>query len=174
MNNKIWLYIVLIILILVALMSVFLSKSKNKGKEISFNDITQDVFIESGEKGYYFINSDEEWQNLLQNRNLSMNTSKMFISYQNTANDDFLPSIDFNNSSIIAVFMGTRNTGGYEINIKNIIETKNNITVTVNEIVPDKNCNVLQVITYPYQIIKTQKITKNVDFKTINKIQKCD
>jgi len=174
MNNKIWIYIILIILILVALVSIFISNSNKKIKEISFNDITQDVLIESGERGYYFINTDEGWQNLLKKQNLMLNTSKMFISSQNTSSVDVLPAIDFNNNSVIAVFMGTRNTGGFEINVKKIIETKDNITVTVNEIEPDKNCNVIQVITHPYQIVKIQKITKNVDFKTINIIKKCD
>ena len=173
MNNKILIYIILIILFLGALISIFISSSKNKGKEMSYQDITQDIIFESSERGYFLINSSEEWESF-KNTSVSKNRGGMFISSLNTANPTSLPSIDFEKNSVIAVFMGMRNTGGFDIRVKKILETNENILVTVEEISPDKNCNVIQIITYPYQVVLTPKITKKVDYKTIETIKKCD
>jgi hypothetical protein len=76
-----------------------------------------------------------------------------------------LPTIDFSSSTIIAVFMGEFNTGGYSIEIKEIREYQDRIVVKVEKTYPPPGSPVTQAFTQPYHIVKTKKILKSVIFE---------
>ena len=84
------------------------------------------------------------------------------------------PEVDFSNSTVIAVFMGEKPTGGHDIEITNITDEGDKVVVNVKRISPDENCVVTQVLTQPYHIVKTSKITKNVEFIYEDEITQCD
>lgn len=55
---------------------------------------------------------------------------------------------DFNKSAIVAAFAGTKNTGGYSVEIK-----KSADKITVELIAPPKDAMTTQALTTPYQIV---------------------
>ncbi|MDQ3321811.1 MAG: protease complex subunit PrcB family protein [Acidobacteriota bacterium] len=55
--------------------------------------------------------------------------------------------IDFNKTAVIAAFAGTKNTGGYSVNIE-----KNANKISVNVAAPPKDAFVTQVLTTPYAV----------------------
>ncbi|WP_291287128.1 protease complex subunit PrcB family protein [Flavobacterium sp.] len=61
---------------------------------------------------------------------------------------------DINNSNYVILNMGEKNTGGYSIGIEKVEETDKNIIITVKENNPAADAMVMQVITYPYTVIK--------------------
>ncbi|WP_264524590.1 protease complex subunit PrcB family protein [Flavobacterium sp. N502536] len=61
---------------------------------------------------------------------------------------------DINNSNYVILNMGEKNTGGYSIGIEKVEETDKNIIITVKENNPAADAMVIQVITYPYTVIK--------------------
>ncbi|OXG00501.1 protease stability complex PrcB-like protein [Flavobacterium araucananum] len=61
---------------------------------------------------------------------------------------------DINNSNYIILNMGEKNTGGYSIGVEKVEETDKNIIITVKENNPAPDAMVLQVITYPYTVVK--------------------
>ncbi|MFT7351595.1 MAG: hypothetical protein ACI9XR_001349 [Flavobacterium sp.] len=66
-------------------------------------------------------------------------------------------NIDFAKFSVIAVFDKVYGSGGYSIDITNIVENENNITVTVANL---QTGNASSVITQPYHIVKIPKTSK--------------
>ncbi|HXK70733.1 MAG TPA: protease complex subunit PrcB family protein, partial [Caldisericia bacterium] len=76
--------------------------------------------------------------------------------------------------TIIAVFMGELPTSGYSINIDKIIEEKMGVKVFLTETMPGKDCQVNQVFTYPYQVVKVPKISKIVDFIYNKVVEDCN
>lgn len=60
-----------------------------------------------------------------------------------------LPSedIDFNKTAVVAAFAGTKNTGGYSVDIE-----KNADKVSIKVAAPPKNAMVTQMITSPYKV----------------------
>ena len=76
-----------------------------------------------------------------------------------------VPEIDFSKSTVIAVFMGEFNTGGYAVEITEIIEKENKIIIKVIKTFPEPGQPVTQALSQPYHIVKTEKINKKVIFE---------
>lgn len=61
---------------------------------------------------------------------------------------------DISNSNYVILNMGEKNTGGYSIGVEKVEETDKNIIITVKENNPAADAMVMQVITYPYTVVK--------------------
>lgn len=61
---------------------------------------------------------------------------------------------DINKTNYIVLNMGEKNTGGYSIGVEKVEETDKNIIITVKETAPAPDSMVMQVITYPYAVVK--------------------
>jgi hypothetical protein len=75
-----------------------------------------------------------------------------------------LPQLDFANEMVIAAFAGTKNTGGYSLNISSLVAESKKLKVILSLIQPAPGCMVSQVLTQPYVIVKTAKSPKPVNF----------
>jgi len=74
-----------------------------------------------------------------------------------------VPEVDFNTDMVIAVFRGEFSTSGYSTEITDITESKDRIDVTVTETDETKGM-VLDVLTYPFHIVKVNKSDLPVNF----------
>ncbi|WP_276381800.1 protease complex subunit PrcB family protein [Flavobacterium sp. H4147] len=61
---------------------------------------------------------------------------------------------DIANSNYVILNMGEKNTGGYSIGVEKVEETDKNIIITVKENNPSPDAMVIQVISYPYTVVK--------------------
>ena len=61
---------------------------------------------------------------------------------------------DVQQSNFVILNMGQKPTSGYSITVDSVIETDENIVIKVREINPDPNAMVMQVISYPYTVVK--------------------
>lgn len=67
---------------------------------------------------------------------------------------DKMKQADINNSNYVILNMGEKSTGGYSIGIEKVEETDKNIIITVKEVSPAPDAMTMQVITYPYTVVK--------------------
>lgn len=67
---------------------------------------------------------------------------------------DKMKQDDIHNSNYVILNMGEKSTGGYSIGIDKVEETDKNIIITVKEINPAPDSMTMQVITYPYTVVK--------------------
>ena len=65
--------------------------------------------------------------------------------------------IDFSKEMVVAVFMGEKPTGGYSIDIKDVLKKKDNIEFLIKVEEPGPDDMAAQVITSPYHIIKLER-----------------
>ena len=98
-----------------------------------------------------------------------INNQEDFLElWQGTANSGISrPPVDFSKETVVAVFMGSKNTGGYSIEIVKIVEQTDKIIVYVRETSPKPGDAVTLAFTYPQHIVKTEKLTKRVVFQSI-------
>ncbi|MEK7398156.1 MAG: protease complex subunit PrcB family protein, partial [Candidatus Poribacteria bacterium] len=74
-----------------------------------------------------------------------------------------IPAVDFKTEIVIAIFRGEFRTSGYATEITNITEFSDKIVVTVTE--TDENGGfVLDVLTYPFHIVKLKRSELPVEF----------
>lgn len=146
------------ILILMAIILIALSiiafvdirdRVSSQDKKLKFIELKQGTNTEIEREQQKIIKSPEEWSDLW---------TEMFPT------EMIAPATDFSKKDIIAVFMGRRNTGGYSIKIKEVIDKEEYIEIHVEEYSPSENCFVTQVLTNPYNIIEIQKFEKEAKF----------
>ncbi len=111
---------------------------------------TVDQGFQSGlrERKSVVIKNEKEWRELWQVHSSSFAPAKP------------VPSVDFNEEMIVAVFAGEKRTGGYEVEIAEIEadRTKRQLRVSYRESKPPPDAIVTQVLTQPYHIVKLKKI----------------
>ncbi|MFB9108712.1 protease complex subunit PrcB family protein [Flavobacterium gyeonganense] len=61
---------------------------------------------------------------------------------------------DIATSNYVILNMGEKNTGGYSIGVEKVEETDKNIIITVKENAPAKDAMLMQVVSYPYTVVK--------------------
>lgn len=67
---------------------------------------------------------------------------------------DKMKHTDISNSNYVILNMGEKNTSGYSIGIENVEETDKNIIITIKENAPAQDAMLMQVISYPYTVVK--------------------
>jgi len=76
--------------------------------------------------------------------------------------DSPLPKIDFDKEMVLGVFLGTKPSSGYNIEILHLLEKDNCLEVYVKETKPTFGFFYASVLTQPYHIIKTDKVDKDI------------
>lgn len=75
------------------------------------------------------------------------------------------PKINFEKQMVLAVFMGKKNSGGYEIKISKITKTEEKILVEVIEKKPSPESFRTMALTSPYHIVVIKKYPLAVNFQ---------
>jgi FtsZ-interacting cell division protein ZipA len=101
-------------------------------------------------------------------QNVIVTTEEKFNTLWNKTNSIEIdapkdPKIDFSKSSVIAVYMGTKDSAGYSISIEKVSIVNNELNITVKTIEPQKNESVAAVITSPYHIVEVPFSVKNME-----------
>jgi hypothetical protein len=128
------------------------SEAKDVHKEPGFTSILKGFDSSLTTKEQYVIKNEEGFKKLWQDINAVIE----------------LPEVDFSKEMVIAVFMGEKPTGGYGIEVTSVYEYRDKITVNVKEKEPGPDEIVTQALTYPYHIVTTKSIDKEVVFDFSN------
>lgn len=120
---------------------------EKESQTLNFRSLVKSNQSSYQEEGFYVINNQEEWNNL----------GIVII-------EDYIIEIDFEKELVLAVFTGMRPSGGYSVEIVEIIEKEDVIEVMFEETMPSEDDMVSMEITYPEHIVKIEKIDKPFEF----------
>ena len=98
-------------------------------------------YADSTSKGFLVIKSQTEYENELLKRT-----------------SETVEAVNFEEETIVLIDMGTRNTGGYTIDIQSFTEENNYIRAKVLLTLPGENCVTTQAITNPFKLIMLKTI----------------
>ena len=129
--------------------------------QIEFQTISKGYCSGHRSPAYYVILNEDEWTDVWNQH------QSIFIPQLPT------PEVNFSKTIVIAVFMGEFNTGGYGIEIKEILDMNQSVVVKVEKIHPGKGCGVILAFTQPYHIVKIDKIDKEITFDTVERTIEC-
>lgn len=137
------------------------NKNKNmliaKPSSIEFVQIAKDnLYGNGGEqipKENLVITNEESWEKLIQKMDSVNNVSKDFTEI----------NIDFENYIILAIFDDIKHNGGHTIDIKDVVENKNNLVVTIEYLNPDGDLT--SVMTQPFELVKISITSKPISFE---------
>ncbi len=98
------------------------------------------------------IKSNDEWKDLWKR------------VHQRMIPQPVLPEIDFTRETVLAVFLGSRSTGGYSIEISHLKEDNQYITAVVKTRSPEPGGMVTTALSQPYHIVKVYFADKDIRF----------
>ncbi len=101
--------------------------------------------------GDTIITSPEDWANLWEE------------VHRGTYPEKQLPEVDFSRETVLAVFMGTRSTGGYSIEITRACKMNDVIKAFAETSSPSPGDLVTTVITRPFHIVKINTAKKDIE-----------
>ncbi len=154
--------ILFLMIFMVSAILVSCSDAGSEKEKIAFEIVHDGTYSAIQEKRELVINTNDEYQKLMQD------------VYKNMDQMPRIPVVDFTKNTLIAVFVGTRSTAGYLVSIDSISESSKNLNVEVLETTPGKNCMTSDVITAPYTIVKVPKTDKKAVFKYSQKVKDCN
>ena len=129
---------------------------QNNREEASFISISKGYLFGAGTEGFkkenLIISTSEEWKTFLNKLNVSNNVSETFNN-----------SFDYSNETIIAVFDKVRNSGGFSIEITEVLNEEK-VEVTIKSTGPKPTDMVATAIMQPYHIVKIKKTKKEIKF----------
>jgi hypothetical protein len=77
------------------------------------------------------------------------------------------PAVDFSRDMVVAVFMGSRNTAGYFVEILSVQSEGGNTVVRYRQHEPPADAITAQVITMPFHIVAVPKASGEVRFERV-------
>ncbi len=96
------------------------------------------------------ISNSKAWTELMNNMNSVNNETDNFTETE----------IDFSHFMLLVAFDEIKMSGGYTIEIANVVENLNDLTITIRRLSPKGG--VYTVITQPYNIVKVPKTDKRI------------
>jgi len=144
-------------------------KEENEPILSTEEDSEEDLIdFESIESGFYPVRRVNETEILFINDPEDYNES--FRGIRNETD------IDFEESTVLAVVLGVRPTGGYSIEIEEIIEKEDKLVIKAIETRPGESCRVTMAQTYPYHVVSVEKMDEEpeMELDLTVEIRECD
>lgn len=128
-----------------------------ENQEGGFTSISKGNLFGAGEEGFkkenIIISTNKEWKSFL-----------LKIDTTNKVSETFDNKIDFSKESILVVIDKVRNTGGFSIQIIEVVNEGEDLVVKVESKGPKPTDMVTTAIIQPYHIVKIKKTNKNIKF----------
>jgi len=77
------------------------------------------------------------------------------------------PSVDFSKEMVVGVFMGSRPTAGFAVEIVGVREEADGVVVQYRETRPSRDAMTAQVLTAPYHLVAVPKSAGAVTFEEL-------
>ena len=120
---------------------------------VPFTTISRGISSRITAQSFLTIRTAQEWQDLWHKH------------ASNSPTPPPLPAVDFSRKMVIAIFLGTKPTGGYGVEILRVKMSGDKLLALYKETVPPRGAMVTQVLTQPYHMIKIQQSSVEVIFQ---------
>ena len=118
----------------------------------------------------YYSAYDERARRVIRDRETWI---QVWLRVTTTASSRPVPHVDFESNMIIFAAMGTRPTGGYQIEIAQLYRRGDDIYAVVRETSPGRGCNLTQAVTAPVTAALVPRTSGSVYFVERTAVQHC-
>lgn len=78
------------------------------------------------------------------------------------------PAVDFAQSMVVGVFLGSRPTAGFSVEISAVKVEANRTVVEYVERLPPRDAFVAQILTSPFHVVRLPRATGSVEFRRVS------
>lgn len=83
------------------------------------------------------------------------------------------PAVDFSSNMLVAVFSGTKRSGGYSVDVIRVDEYPDFVDVAVEHTEPGSSCVTTSALTQPHHVVSIPAIEKPVVFTEVIVVNEC-
>ena len=117
---------------------------------VAFTTVARGTDSRISEPREVVVRTTDEWQTL-------------WKAHGNTR----LPTVDFSKSTVIGVFLGTRMTGGYAVDIVSVRAQGATTVVEYRERRPDPDAFLLQALTAPFHLVSIPRRDGAIELRKV-------
>ena len=119
------------------------------------------------------VNGNIEFSQLAQGNSSDVKAERMTVVRDQQALDRIWsevrhgrerPAVDLESEMVLAIFMGERRTGGYQVRVQEVVREGEGFRVHVRMTAPGPNCMTTQAFTQPWQLISLPRVDGPVEF----------
>ena len=125
---------------------------QDKGESVTHSTIEKGTTSGFQSPLQMFVSSEKDWIDLWEKRQGS------------SAPKSTHPTLDFKRDVVVVAALGTKETGGYSIEISKIVQTKENVVVTVRIGAPTPGAKPIVGPTSPFVLVRMKKPDRPVTF----------
>ncbi|MCL4416925.1 MAG: protease complex subunit PrcB family protein [Actinobacteria bacterium] len=152
--KKIKIFLSLLLIFSIFLLLFLFSCGKENRDKIALDTISKGKYSQQAEKEYFVIKDTESFNQLL---------AKISNGDSEITNKD----VDFSKEMVVGVFLGEKPTGGYTVEISDVLKQDKYIEFLIKINEPNPGEIVTEAITSPYHIIKLKKSDMEIVFNII-------
>jgi hypothetical protein len=119
---------------------------------VPFATVAQGTLSNIDEPRQVIVRTAAEWQAL----------------WKQHGGDGAAPAVDFTQSIVAAVFLGSRPTAGFTVEITNVKTDRNGTVVEFVERQPPRDEFVAQVLTAPFHAVRLARTAGSIEFRRVN------
>jgi hypothetical protein len=157
-TNFYWLLPIMVIIFLASACASPTEVEEENGPE---NDQEQEIIGQGLDFETLFLTTDSRHE---EEMFYIIGDEEAFIDLWVDSLEQEMVEVDFNENMVLAVFMGEKVSGGYQVEITEVIETDDSIEIMVKETVPGEDDMVTMALTYPGHVIVVKESDKEVIF----------
>ncbi|MEA4880305.1 MAG: protease complex subunit PrcB family protein [Synergistaceae bacterium] len=131
---------------------VFTADACTAGSDLEFQRIGGGRYGGINDRQFLTVSSEEQWEKLWGEINGNV------LPLPPT------PFVDFDKSTLAAIFQGLQRSGGYSISVERVIEGKDRIAVRVREVEPGPRNIVTMALSSPWEVVAFPRTEKPVIF----------
>ncbi|MFP4643391.1 MAG: protease complex subunit PrcB family protein [Spirochaetales bacterium] len=130
------------------------------GTRVPFETIMQGSYAERRSSGEEVVRSQGEYERIWR-QTQSGSSSEPDVERGAT-------EVDFDREMVIAVFMGQQNSGGYAVEVDEILLEERGVTVYYRERSPGAGDATTQALTSPYHLVRLPRLSRDIRFSRRN------
>ncbi|MEQ8756561.1 MAG: protease complex subunit PrcB family protein [Coleofasciculus sp. G1-WW12-02] len=149
-----------------------LTQAQEDLKMLEDQDTPSDtVSLESLDKGFN-SGMEEPFETVIRNPGNWQQFWKKFND--NSSQTPPSPQVNWTESMVIGVGLGNKPSGGYSVEIKDIVMEDGKLVINAVEQQPGQNCFTTMAITQPYHLVTVERVDLPVQFNRKTEIINCD
>jgi hypothetical protein len=140
-------------ILLLAALALAQSGPQDKDESVSFTTIDKGTISGFTVPLQMFISSQKEWVEIWTTRQGSATPKRGH------------PAVDFDRDVVIVAALGTKDSGGYSLEITRIVRTKDDIQIFIRRAAPPDGAKAATVSTSPFVLARMKKPDRMVTFR---------
>lgn len=127
-----------------------------------------------GAAAFNVLSEGQDAGSMTERKNYRIKDAEQLQALWQMVKGEDAPFVDFERYEVLAIFDGTRSSGGYSVAVTAVEDTATERAITITRTAPGDTCITTQAITSPYTIVVAPKTDAPIVRTDVEEIVECE